>query len=147
MAVQPKSRAKKAPGTPKTPQPRTDGVPLFEWIAAAIGLTLALIIIGVTAWDALLGERSPAAIEGRRLAVRQTPHGFVAESEAINRGGAAATQVLVSGTAPGSEASDTAEMTFDYLPGQSSARGGLIFENDPRAGGLVLRAKSYVDVD
>ena len=143
MAAQPKARAKTA-----RQRPKADGVPLFEWIAAAIGLTLALIIIGVTAWDALFGERSTAAaIEVRLMAVRQTSHGFVAEIEAINHGGAAATQVVVSGTAPGSAASDTAEMTFDYIPGQSSARGGMIFENDPRAGGLVLRAKSYVDID
>lgn len=146
MARQPKARAKTAQPTPKARKLQMDGVSLFEWIAAGIGLALVLIALSVSAWGALPGERSPVAIEVRLVAVRQTPYGFVAEIEAINHGGGAASQVVVSGTAGARDAPDTAEVTFDYIPKQSSARGGLIFEHNPRAGGLRLRAKSYVDV-
>jgi uncharacterized protein (TIGR02588 family) len=131
---------------PTRARPPANDIPLFEWIAAGIGLVLALVALTFTAWDAFLGERSPASIEVRLVGVRQTPYGFVADVEAFNHGGAPATQVIISGTVTGSGEPDTAEATFDYIPEQSRARGGLVFEEDPRAGGLKLRAKSYVDV-
>ena len=144
MARQPKTRAT-TPAASKQASAPVNGIPLSEWISAGIGLALMLIVLGVIAWDALLGERSPAVIEVRLVAVHQTPYGFVAQIEAINHGGAAATQVEVSGTLGNSGAPDAAEATFDYIPEKSSARGALVFAKDPRAGGLVLRARSYVD--
>ena len=126
-------------------KPPTDDIPLLEWISAAIGLACALVAIGFVGWDALLGEGSPPAIEVRLAAVTPTPHGFVAEVEAINHGGSPAAQVAIEGVLSGQGETETAQATLDYIPEQSRANGGLVFEHDPRAGRLVLRAKGFAD--
>ncbi|MEH0197067.1 hypothetical protein V7S57_16440 [Caulobacter sp. CCNWLY153] len=126
------------------PSPRSEP-PLLEWISAAIGLVCALVAIGFVGWDALTGERSPPEIEVRLVAVTPTPHGFVTQVEAINHGGSSAAQVTVEGVLSGQGEPETAQATLDYIPEQSRVSGGLVFEHDPRAGRLVLRAKGFAE--
>ncbi|NQE61282.1 hypothetical protein [Caulobacter sp. RHG1] len=122
----------------------TDDIPPLEWAAAGVGLCLAATAIGLTAWDAAFGVDSPPAIEVRLTKVTPTPYGYVAQIEAFNHGGAPAAQVAVEGVLAGAEP-ETASATFDYIPEQSRAEGGLIFEHDPRAGPLKLRAKGFIE--
>jgi uncharacterized protein (TIGR02588 family) len=117
-------------------------IPTFEWIAAGVGLVLASTAIGFTAWDAMFGVKGPPAIEVRLKSVTPTPHGYVAEIEAFNHGGEPAAQVEIEGVIAGAE---TAGVTIDYIPEQSRASGGLIFEHDPRTANLKLRAKGFAD--
>lgn len=141
------ARRKSAPRTSasnKASQDRTaaNDIPPLEWIAAGVGLVLAGSAIGLTAWDALFGVEGPPAIEVRLKHVTPTAHGYVAEIEAVNHGGAPAAQVEIEGVIAGGEPSS---LTIDYIPEQSRASGGLIFEHDPRLGGLKLRAKGFAD--
>ena len=134
-----------APSTPrKTPAKRApaNDTPPLEWVAASVGLVLAATAIGLTAWDALFGVEGPPVIEVRLTRVTLTPHGYVAQIEAFNHGGAPAAQVEIEGVLAGDE---PAGFTIDYLPEQSRASGGLIFQHDPRAAGLKLRAKGFSD--
>jgi uncharacterized protein (TIGR02588 family) len=137
MARTATSKPRKAP--PKS-APAND-IPTLEWIAAGVGLVLAGTAIGLTAWDAMFGVKGPPVIEVRLTRVTPTAHGYVAEIEALNHGGAPAAQVEIEGAIPGH---DPAGLTIDYIPEQSSASGGLIFEEDPR-GRLRLRAKGFSD--
>ncbi len=132
------SKPRKAP--PKR-APAND-IPTFEWIAAGVGLILASTAIGFTAWDAMFGVQGPPQIEVRLKSVTPTPHGYIAEIEAFNHGGEPAAQVEIEGVIAGAE---TAGVTLDYIPEQSRASGGLIFEHDPRTPGLKLRAKGFAD--
>lgn len=141
----------KASAAPKTAAPRSargsppqDDIPPLEWVAAAVGLSLAATAIGLTAWDAVFGVDTPPAIEVRLTAVTPTPYGYVAQIEAFNHGGAAAAQVVVEGALAGTTP-ETASATFDYIPEQSRAAGGLIFEHDPREAPLKLRATGFID--
>jgi uncharacterized protein (TIGR02588 family) len=146
MAAATKSRQKGATATTKPPsraQPPANDIPALEWIAAGVGLALALTAVGFTAWDAAFGDDSPPSIEVRLKTVTPTAHGFVAQVEALNHGGSPAGQVEIEGVLDG--AGETAHATFDYIPEQSSATGGLIFEHDPRQGRLTLRATGFVD--
>ena len=153
MARAPQGKPAAKPPAPKTParkapsraHPPASEIPPLEWASAVVGLVLALTALGFTAWDAAFGVRSPPAIEVRLLAVTPTAHGFVAEVEAVNHGGAPAAQVLIEGALDGRGATETASATFDYIPEQSAVTGGLIFQSDPRAGPLRLTAKGYVD--
>jgi uncharacterized protein (TIGR02588 family) len=122
-----------------------DDIPPLEWISAGVGLALAAMAIGFTAWDAMFGVDGPPVIEVRLGQVTSTPHGYVAEIEAFNRGGAPAAQVQIEGRIGGPDGPETANLTLDYIPEQSRASGGLIFEHDPRAGGLKLRATGFAD--
>lgn len=119
--------------------------PLLEWIAAGVGLVLAMTAISFTLWDALFGVEGPPAIEVRLTRVTPTGHGYVAEFDAINHGGEPAAQVQIEGIASGAAGPEAANVTIDYIPEQSRASGGLVFEQDPRAGSLKLRAKGFAD--
>lgn len=143
-----KTTAAKPAGRGKPPsraRPPADDIPPLEWASAAVGLVLALIAIGFVAWDAMFGVDSPPEIEVRLTSVTATAHGFVAEVEAINHGGTPAAQVNIEGELRGQGEPETADATLDYVPEQSRTRGGLFFEQDPRAGQLTLRAKGYAD--
>ena len=144
MAKTPAVGRAKTPAPKKAPQSRSpaNDIPLLEWIAAGVGLVLAGTAIGLTAWDALFGVEGPPAIEVTLTRVTPTPHGYVAEIEAFNHGGAPAAQVQIEGVVAGG---DPSSLTIDYIPEQSRASGGLIFEQDPRAGKLKLRAKGFAD--
>lgn len=126
---------------PAKRRPAND-IPTLEWIAAGVGLVLAGTAIGLTAWDAVFGAKGPPDIEVRLKRVTPTAHGYVAEIEAVNHGGAPAAQVEIEGVIAGSE---PAGVTIDYIPEGSRASGGLIFDKDPRASPLRLRAKGFAN--
>lgn len=126
-------------------QPPANDIPTLEWIAAGVGLALAGTAIGLTAWDAMFGVKGPPAIEVRLKRVTPTPHGYVAEIEAFNHGGAPAAQVEIEGVVTGVSPAEPASVTIDYIPEGSRASGGLIFDQDPGAGQLMLRAKGFAD--
>jgi uncharacterized protein (TIGR02588 family) len=148
MATTTKTRAAAKPPAKRKASnstPPKDEIPLLEWISAAVGLVCALVAVGFVGWDAVFGVRSPPAVEVRLVEVTPTPHGFVAQIEAINHGGSPAAQVAIEGVLSGQGEPETAEATLDYIPEQSRADGGLVFEHDPRAGKLTLRAKGFAD--
>lgn len=139
-AATPAQRKTPAPGAP------ANQIPALEWVSAGIGLALAATAIGFTAWDAAFGVAGPPAIEVRLKRVTSTPHGYVAEIEAINHGGAPAAQVEIEGVIAGSPTAEPSSVTIDYIPEGSSASGGLVFEQNPAGGALRLRAKGFADV-
>lgn len=134
--------AARPPSAKRTP---ANDIPALEWASAAVGLVLAATAIGMTAWDAAFGVDGPPAIEVRLKGVTPTPHGYVVEVEAFNHGGSPAAQVQIEGVLDQGAEGETANATIDYIPEQSRASGGLIFERDPRGGPLKLRAKGFAD--
>ncbi len=134
--------AKSPSAKPARPPART---PWLEWVAAGLGLVLTIGVVGVIGREALVGDRSAPAIALRATGVEKTAQGYVLTVEATNTGGRPAAQVLVEGelAIAGAEP-ETAEATFDYIPGRSSRLGGLFFKDDPAAGALVLSSRGYV---
>jgi len=125
---------------------RTPREPLLEWIAAGIGLVLTLGILTVIGREALSGEAErPPAVEVRaERVVPVATGGFVVEVAATNRSAATAALVGIEGRLrSGDSAVETSSVTFDYVPGHATRRGGLFFREDPRAHSLELRALGY----
>jgi uncharacterized protein (TIGR02588 family) len=124
---------------------RTPREPLLEWISAGIGLLLTLGMIAMIGAGVLRGDASQLpAIEMRATRILPTPSGFVVEVEAINRSGATAAAVQVEGLLKSGEtAVETSSLTFDYVPGNASRKGGLFFTEDPRRHRLEVRALGY----
>ena len=139
-----KPRSPRRTDAAPTSKPAND-IPALEWASAAVGLALAATAIGLTTWDAVFGVDGPPAIEVRLKSVNPTPHGYVVEVEAFNHGGSPAAQVQIEGVLAGEAERETANATIDYIPEQSGASGGLIFERDPRGQSLKLRAKGFAD--
>ncbi|HEX8302014.1 hypothetical protein [Sphingomonas sp.] len=114
--------------------------PPLEWIAAAVGLALILLVGGMIAREALdRQEAALPAIQVRPLRVEIGRAGFVVEFEAVNLSGGTAAAVAIEGKA----GDETSTATLDYVPGHGRVKGGLFFsKQDPRAG-LGLRATGF----
>lgn len=120
--------------------------PLAEWIAAGVGLVLTLAVLGYSVWEVVDTTDAPPALEVRPRAVHAQAGGHVVEIEVLNDSYATAADVEVVGTIEqGGAVVEERRATFDYVPAQGSARGGLVFLRDPEAGVLRLRTEGYVE--
>ena len=119
--------------------------PLLEWIFGGIGLVLTLSMIGFIGWQAMTQrEEAPLHIELRVEQVSEVGGTYAAEIVANNHSRRTAKGVEVEGTLrSGSSEPEVSSVTFDYIPGCSSVRGGLRFSSDPTAGDLQLRALGH----
>lgn len=118
---------------------------VMEWVFGAIGFALTLAIVGFVGWQAVSPDReAPPDIEVAVERISPVGAGYVVEVVAHNRASQTAKGVEVEGVLTrGGEESETGSFTFDYLPGGSSARGGLHFSADPAAGELQLRTLGH----
>ena len=128
-------------------QPDGRDIARLEWFAAGTGLLLTAGLLAILIWQAWQepGEQLPA-VAAEILAIREANGVHVVAVEARNSSAATAANVIVSGTLlRGGEAVETSEFTLDYVPGNSSRRGGLFFSLDPRGLELEVRALGYAD--
>lgn len=119
-------------------------IPLFEWIAAALGLALVATTLIFLAYQALTQDDAPPAITLQAESVEAVPSGYLVRIRALNTGGRTAAQVRIEGRLKGLLGTvERSETTFDYLPPHSPRRGGLWFATDPRKFELELQAQGY----
>lgn len=131
----------------EVPSPRPAArTPMLEWVAAGIGLLLAVSALYFVGREALAGDPAPPEVVLRALDIKALPSGHLVTVSIRNLGDRPAAQVLVEGqlTLPGGT-TEIVETTFDYVPGHSARRGGLFFQDDPRQGSLRLVAKGFVE--
>ena len=120
--------------------------PVLAYIAGAIGLLLTLGLLGFIGWEAVIRSEAPApsvtvaATEVRALA----SGGYLVEIEARNSSGVTASTVQVEAELeiPGAKPV-TSNLTFDYVPGNSTRKGGVYLPADPARGTLKVRALGY----
>ena len=118
----------------------------LEAIAASIGAILALVTLGIIAWDGIRDEGRPALVTLTAGAITEHDAGYVVEVVARNSGDATAAALLIEGSLRlGEQVVETSETTFDYVPSRSERQGGLSFAADPRAHTLTLQAKGYIE--
>jgi uncharacterized protein (TIGR02588 family) len=115
-------------------------IPALEWVSAALGLAIAIALLGIIGREALSGDNGGIPrLEARIERVEATPGGYVAEIIVTNQGGMTAARVELEGNAGG----EVSRATIDYVPGHSQAEGGLLFRSDPRRDGLSVRVTGY----
>ena len=124
---------------------RKPQTPLLEWITAAVGLIVALVLLGILVREAVSGGQDPLPELVVEAAGLEAGHGgYALQFEVRNLSGRTAAAVRVQGVLrSGGQDVETSTATIDYVPGHSSARGGLQFTRDPRAHALDLRATGY----
>ncbi|MEW9856565.1 hypothetical protein [Novosphingobium sp. M1R2S20] len=128
--------------------PAKPGIPALEWIAAGIGLTLTLVIVGVIGWDAVNGTAAgqPPAVEASVARITPVATGYVVEVKLRNRSPATAASVGVEGElTSGGTALETSRAMVDYVPGRSERGAGLFFTRNPAQHTLQVRALGYAD--
>lgn len=113
---------------------------MLEWVAAAVGLMIALALLGILSREAILGDgRGVPILAARAEAIEATPTGFVARIVVTNAAEQTAARVEIEGAAGG----EVSSASVDYVPGHSQAEGGLLFSDDPRRTGLKVRVTGY----
>jgi uncharacterized protein (TIGR02588 family) len=121
-----------------------DPVPALEWAMAALGVIAALLVLGILAREAMVGRHNPVpALSVKAERVVRTPGGHVVEFTVTNRSNQTAAAVQVEGRIGTGADEEASSATIDYVPGQSSATGGVLFSSDPRTGGMELRVTGY----
>lgn len=127
------------------PKEQKDAIPLLEWVSAAIGLVIAVAIIGTILVEGLRGSDDPVPLLAATVqSVTPAQQNYVVTVRLSNASGRTAAAVQVEGVLK--RAGDEVERstaTIDYVPGRSEARGGLIFTADPRTHQLELRVTGY----
>lgn len=125
----------------KKAPPTSARVPVLEWAAAVLGGLMAITLLALVLIDARR-QHEPPVLVVEPLEVAQTTGGWRVLFEVRNEGGETAGQVQVVGALANGE---EAHAVIDDVPGRSSAKGGLFFKGDPRAGRMNLRAEGFVE--
>ena len=149
-----KSRAAPKPAPASGPKPPpgaghlalSDRTPALEWIAAGVGLVVALAAIAFLTWQSLQPHPETAVVRAVARAVTPSAAGFLVEVEATNDTRVTAAQVEVEGvlTLPGG-GEEVSAVTFDYVPGGGRRAGVLVFREDPGAGRLSISTRGHVN--
>lgn len=120
-------------------------VPALEWAAAAFGALVAIVLIGLVAWQAIRSseDRLPM-LDARVVAVERAGRLHYLDLEVRNSSAqsAATVQVEAKLVGAGGEA-DSGSATIDYVPGHSSAKGGIVLRADPRGGRLEVAVVGF----
>lgn len=120
--------------------------PVWEWVVGGLGALLVLGAIVLLVYHALTRDQTPPDIRLIAERVLDLQHGHLVQFRAFNEGHTTAAQVTIEGELARSDGEvEISEVVLDYLPPRSGREGGLLFESDPRAGKLSLRAKSYIE--
>jgi uncharacterized protein (TIGR02588 family) len=118
-------------------------ISLWEWVAAAVA---AAMVIGMVVTLFLAGrlEQTPPRFALTIESVAASGPDFLVQFSIRNDGHKTAAQVIVQGELECGEAlPETSSVTFDYVPGGSARRGGVLFRHDPRFGHLTLRPLGF----
>lgn len=119
--------------------------PLLEWASAALGLLILAVMVGLLMMEALhSSERTPPVMLVQPTGFAAHTGHYIVEIEVANRSRSTGAAVQVEGSLnQGGQPAETSTATFDYVPGLSKRRGGLVFSKDPRQFELELRVTGY----
>jgi len=119
-------------------------IPSLEWLASGVGLLLTVGVFGLIGWQALNDASSSPVITVETTEVSPVAGGYRVIVRAHNTGGAVASQVRIEGTLSRNNGSnEVGDVVLDNIPGHSTREGGLFFTQDPRSGGLTVRAAGF----
>jgi uncharacterized protein (TIGR02588 family) len=120
-----------------------------DWLEWVTGILSAILVLGIVGWiagQAILDRDTPPEFRSTIHSTQAVAGGFRIEFELFNDGSTTAAAVEVRGEMLSDDAAlETAQVTFDYVPGKSSARGALLFAEDPAGREIRIRAVGYTD--
>ncbi|MFN7101666.1 MAG: TIGR02588 family protein [Pseudorhizobium sp.] len=120
-----------------------------DWLEWTTGTVSALLVVGIIGWiagQAILNEETPPEFRPEILSTQQVAGGFRVDFEIFNDGSTTAATVEVRGEImEGGSPVGEAQVTFDYVPGKSSATGALLFVENPAGRDIRIRAIGYTE--
>lgn len=131
-------------GGDRSGEPRGTPTSPVEWMIAAAGGAVVLAAAAIMLYEAATSTPSPPELEMLVDSVVTSEHGWVVEFRARNHGSETAAELVVEGELSADTGTvETSTMTFRYVPGRATRRGGLVFTHDPSAYDLEIRATGY----
>lgn len=125
-------------------QDEQTGTSVWEWVIAAVGLTLVLGAVGTTFYRATTEDKTPPQLEVAVDSIEQSGASHLVKFTVRNTGNQTAAAVAVEGELKnGAETAETSGAALAYSPANSTRRGGLFFTKDPRQFELQIRVTGY----
>ena len=113
-------------------------IPVWSWVAAALGLILVAGSVGFMLYQHFAEDRTPPLVAIEVQSVVPSGDGYVVTIDVTNRGSAVASGLVIEGVLNDTAtAVETSTITIDYVPSGSHRQAGLYFSRDP--GGLTCR--------
>jgi uncharacterized protein (TIGR02588 family) len=120
-----------------------------HWIEWVTGTVSAVIVIAVMVWiakDAIADRDASPDLVGSVARVEPRSGGYQVQFEVRNRASVTASQVKVRGEVRDGDALlEATETVVDYVPGHSTATGGMIFQRDPGGKTIHIQATAFND--
>jgi uncharacterized protein (TIGR02588 family) len=117
------------------------------WIEWATGLLSAVLVIAMlawVAWEAVTEKASPPEFTVTTTGRQMVDGGYRVTFDIANRAAETASAVVVRGEMlREGGVIEQADVTFDYVPARSIAKGAVFFSRDPGADQIRLRAIGY----
>lgn len=136
--------AHQSSGASQQSRQREEAPPLWEWVAAAVGLLLVLACIGYLTWAAMVHDPGDVVPVVELVSVQPQQGRYLARVRVENRGRAAAAALGIRGVLRrDDELVERSRTHLDYLPGRSAREAALFFERDPRQFQLELAPEGF----
>jgi uncharacterized protein (TIGR02588 family) len=121
-------------------------IPITEWLAAGVGLTLIIVAIASLLYHALTKHETPPSIQISVLSIEKQENRYLVRICAKNTGHTTAAQLAIEGiVTPSGGSEERSQLTLDYLPGGSERTAALFFHVDPRTSEFRIRPLGYQD--
>ena len=118
----------------------------IEWIVGIASAVLVLTLVAFVAVEAIVSPNEPPRLSVTILDDLPKVASNEVRFQVFNAADATASAVVVRGELKSTAGSvETAEVTFDYVPARSSAKGSLIFSAPIGGREIKMYAVGYVD--
>jgi uncharacterized protein (TIGR02588 family) len=116
----------------------------IEWVTGLISAVLVISLIGFVGKAALMDRDTSPDLSSTVLRTEARSDGYQVLFEISNKSSETAAGVVVHGEIVQGEITlESNEITLDYVPGRSRAKGGFIFRTNPDGQDLRLRATAF----
>ena len=118
----------------------------IEWVTGTVSTLLVILLIGWMAREAMTVDKEPPQLSISVDRIEAVSGLYRVDIRLQNSAGTSAAAVRIAGklTRP-DQSVEEAEVTFDYAPAQSSTKGALYFNSDPRSGTLAIAPSGFTE--
>jgi uncharacterized protein (TIGR02588 family) len=118
---------------------------LAEWTVAGLGALFVAVTIGYLIYFEFTTSSSPPDIDVRIQDISRQGSNYVVSFDVRNKSPRTAANLRVVGDLSANGTSlESSDVVFDYVPAFSSRHDGLLFQHDPSAKKLEIRALSFI---
>ncbi len=118
----------------------------LEWMTGGVSAALVLLIIIWLVREAVFTEDPPPSFVVRQTSATPVNGRYRVEFDVTNEGGKTAAAVIVRAGADAADGlAETIDVTFDYVPANSTTTGSAIFSKAPASDTITLEVVGYTD--